>query len=413
MSVGNAKMAKQIVETYSEGDSLQKVGEKRVTYTVCNDEMRKDLDLNKTQQDTLNSVLGDGIVEAVERKALSNAGFSDEFVDGVSGKDGKAALRKRITWLADNVGRGFWSHGDPVQRLKNALEFKKASSDLFTSGPVEPDAEAMTALGKGAKETKQTVADLLTAVQDKDLSDKERHEALKGLAALGTDESVRAYLTGMETPDLAVSRVDFLSQLGDVNFGSLNRETRDAVMTKLTDVLDSNRDSSQKDAAIGAMNRIFLRAIDTDERDSVTQYGMDKLEQFALRKDLNPRTKMYALIATVNTGRSGQARDELLAVAGKGENQKTVTLAGSDPKTLAGGEPAIQPGEEYSAFKTRQAQYEQRVIQFTQQVAQAQSAVADAKAARQALTWMQRQIDASTSLRPSGLSAEIGPMTIC
>jgi hypothetical protein len=181
--IGDARLAQKVVEAFASGlDAL--------TDQECADIGIYTQQLCSALQNALGLGAG-GVVTDEEREDLAAAGFSDEFVRGLAGSDGRRALMERVKWLGDHVVTEQWHVNTFVSDLKEMC------NELGRIGPAAAPA----------------VPGLIAALRDEDWW--VRQEAKKALAAIGPAAvPALASALGEDDPRTRMAAAEYLGNIG-------------------------------------------------------------------------------------------------------------------------------------------------------------------------------------------------------
>jgi len=309
MAVGDASLAKDVIKLYAEGSRDLEAGERPQHVQVIGKDQQEDMKLNDTQRKVLNETLGDGVIQTDERQKLTGAGFSDEFVNNLSGPDGQAALAKRVTWLGEHVGSSIWGGPSVKDRFRNAMELKQASRELSDVSKLNSD--VTDALGEGEKGTRELEKDLSkiakiheAPARETDKDEQARFDAIKQLGQLGTAEGSKAVLEAMKDPSMSLRMPEMIKLLENSP-----APVRNKAIDKLVDLMENSQQPHLQQAAIATLNNISLKATNEESINSQVLWAHDHLQRFAQDPRRDPDLRFTSMVALANSGVSSIAPD--------------------------------------------------------------------------------------------------------
>lgn len=180
--IGDAKLAQRVIEAYASGlDAL--------TSKECTE-----LKIDTQHCAALQKALGkgaEGVVTEEESKDLAGAGFSDEFIKGLAGTDGKRALIERVKWLGDHAVKKWWRIDASTFHRENMWDELGGSGpaavplliERLRDGDAQVRAHACQSLGNIRPAAVSAIPALIDKL--KDIDDDVRERAAGGLAGIG------------------------------------------------------------------------------------------------------------------------------------------------------------------------------------------------------------------------------------
>ncbi|HQG13293.1 MAG TPA: hypothetical protein PLT05_02905 [bacterium] len=149
--INNTRLAADLLKLYSEGaDAFSEEDKQKIL-----EEER----ITSGQVEIIDTVLEDGAIDLREKALLKRNGFGRNFIEALSGNDGRNALRERVKWLKENINAEEYLRPEKAQeretmitdlvRLKAAhgIALDKKTFDEF----VKPEIEKLDANVKDQK----------------------------------------------------------------------------------------------------------------------------------------------------------------------------------------------------------------------------------------------------------------------